>query len=116
MLPVPAIGTELTGRDSHRFHQIIQTVVAECGKIQPFADFFDHFRIILAVRVCIAVKDLLRYIVSLTVADDPSGDQIQLRGRTGKVQIRAAKEQWWAGRTDMYLFCSALVEKFCGFS
>ena len=92
MLPVPAIGTELTGRDSHRFHQIIQTVVAECGKIQPFADFFDHFRIILAVRVCIAVKDLLRYIVSLTVADDPSGDQIQLRGRTGKVQIRAAKE------------------------
>ena len=37
MLPVPAIGTELTGRDSHRFHQIIQTVVAECGKIQPFA-------------------------------------------------------------------------------
>ena len=91
MLPVPAIGTELTGRDSHRFHQIIQTVVAECGKIQPFADFFDHFRIILAVRVCIAVKDLLRYIVSLTVTDDPSGDQIQFRGRTGKFKYGQPK-------------------------
>ena len=116
MLPVPAIGTELTGRDSHRFHQIIQTVVAECGKIQPFADFFDHFRIILAVRVCIAVKDLLRYIVSLTVADDPSGDQIQFRGRTGE-SSNTGSQRAAAGRQDGYVpLCSALVEKFCGFS
>ena len=54
-------------------------------------------------------------VFSLHIPDDPSGDQIHLRGGTGEVQIFAAVEQRRAGRTDMDLLRSAGIQEFRGF-
>ena len=106
---IPAIGAKFTGRDSYGFYQIIQPVEPQCGKIQPLSDLFNHGFIVFAVRVRITVQNLLGNIIPFPVADDAAGDQIQLRGRSGEIQIVTAKEQRRAGGADMDLFRSALI-------
>ena len=72
--PTPAIGAELAGRNADGRHQVVQTVVAEGGEVQHFADFFHHLFIILAVRVGVVGQDVVGDVVALPLPDDSSCD------------------------------------------
>lgn len=106
---VPAMRAEPAGVDADGFYQVIQTVEAECGKVQALPDFLYHFRIILTVRVCIVVQNLLGYMVSFPLPDDAPGDQIIIRCGTGKIKVGAGESQRRAGRPYMDLFGPALI-------
>ena len=89
---VPAMRAEPARVDADGFYQVIQAVEAECGKVQAFPDFFHHLSVILTVRVCIVVQNLLGYMVSFPFTNDAPGDQIIIGCGTGKIKIGTGRQ------------------------
>ena len=56
-----------------------------------------------------------RFELEPAVLDDPSGNEIHLRGGTGEIEIFASVEDGRAGRADMNLLCAALIQEFRSF-
>ena len=89
-------------------------MVTECGEVQFFSDFLHHLLIVCTVRIGVVGQYFVGDAVPFPVAYDSAGNQIQFRVGTGKVQVGAAKHKRRAGRPDMDLLRTALIQELRG--
>ncbi len=62
------------GRKANRTDKVIQPVIFQGSKIQLFADFFQHFPIVFAVRVRIVFQKPFGHMVAFPFPDNPAGN------------------------------------------
>ena len=72
--------------------QIVQTMIFQGGKIKFLTDLLQHLLVVRGIRICIVRKDLVIYILSLSLRDHSPGDQIHLGFGTGEIQIFTIKQ------------------------
>lgn len=78
LFPVKAVSTYFTWLYADGSQQVVQAVEVERCEVQLFLDLFQHFFIVLGIRICIGIQDFPADIVSFPFGNDPSGDQIHL--------------------------------------
>ena len=86
-------------------------MIAERGEVQLLSYLIQHGAILCAVRIRIGFQVRV-LILPLDFLYHTSRDQFHLRSRSREIQIFAAKQYRWAGRSDMNLISSALIKEF----
>ena len=109
---VPAVRTKLAGLKADGSDHVVQTMEAQGGEIHFLTDAFQHFLIILAVRIGVVRQYFLGDVFTFSLADDAPGDQIIIGGGAAEIDILAAVYQRRTCRAHMDFPCTALVQEF----
>ena len=100
------MGAHLTLRQADALDKVFDTGELQRGESQTTGNLLYHALVFRRVSLGILVE--LSLVIALEVADDTTGDELQVALTVGEADERTAIDQWRARDTHMHLFRTVL--------